>query len=160
MRVPQLGPAIENRGEALRAFISGLKDSPSVARRYLEKFGIIKGDAEIDPRAWYPIDACLSLYHSVAGEVGPHTSYSIGRKISENAVFPPHVNDIHSAIRAIDVAYHLNHRKDGVTIFDPATGVMLEGIGHYHYDAVEGERRIRCICENPYPCDFDLGIGR
>jgi hypothetical protein len=43
-------------------------------------------------------------------------------------------------------------------MFDPVTGQMLEGIGHYVYQAVEGKKEIVMTCENPYPCRFDLGI--
>jgi hypothetical protein len=34
---------------------------------------------------------------------------------------------------------------------------MLEGIGHYGYEAV-GARRIVAVCDAPYPCAFDRGI--
>lgn len=60
--------------------------------------------------------------------------YNIGLSIPENAVFPPWVVDIDTAVKAIDIAYHLNHRKDGKPLFDMKTGTMSEGIGHYGYE--------------------------
>ena len=42
-------------------------------------------------------------------------------------MFPPEINDVESAVRSIDIAFHLNQRKNGVVMYDPATGVMLEG---------------------------------
>jgi hypothetical protein len=82
----------------------------------------------------------------------------IGQHIPKHAPFPPTITDIHSAMASMDAAYHMNHRKNGKVMFDPATGQMLSGIGNYGYTPVPRERRIISICENPYPCDFDRGI--
>jgi hypothetical protein len=35
---------------------------------------------------------------------------------------------------------------------------MIEGIGHYGFNKIENENLIISVCDNPYPCDFDLGI--
>jgi hypothetical protein len=35
---------------------------------------------------------------------------------------------------------------------------MLEGIGHYHFQHVTGQRRIVMRCDTPYPCAFDKGM--
>jgi hypothetical protein len=80
--------------------------------------------------------------------------------------------DIDTVIQAIDVAYHLNHRKNGKPLFDfravqaasttlslqnKAVGLdmqvvsMREGIRHYDYERVWGERRIISVCENSLP---------
>jgi hypothetical protein len=56
------------------------------------------------------------------------------------------------------VAYHINHRKAGSPMFNPETGEMTEGIGHYKYHAAPNEKRITMVGENPYPCDFDRGL--
>jgi hypothetical protein len=58
----------------------------------------------------------------------------------------------------MDVAYHLNHRKNGAPMFDPATGAMLEGIGHIRTQFFDNERRATVVCEEPYPCEFDRGL--
>jgi hypothetical protein len=72
-------------------------------------------------------------------------------------VFPSSAVDIDSAVRSIDIAYHLNHRRAGRVMYDPATGIMLEGIGHYAHEKV-GVGHILSTCVTPYPCEFDLGI--
>jgi len=82
----------------------------------------------------------------------------IGQHVPKHAPFPPSINDIHGAMGSMDAAYHMNHRKGGRVMFDPATGQMLSGIGNYGYAPVPRERRIISVCENPYPCDFDRGI--
>lgn len=88
---------------------------------------------------------------------------SIGKKIPENALWPPGVTDISSAIPSIDAAYHMNHRCDGVSMFDPETNTMMEGIGHYLCERVS-KRKIVATSDTPYPCEFDrgiyLGLGR
>jgi hypothetical protein len=58
----------------------------------------------------------------------------------------------------VDVAYHINHRKNGVPLFDMNRGTMSEGIGHYGYERIAGKNKIVSLCKNPYPCAFDHGI--
>lgn len=153
---------IEVSGDSLGAIVDGFKNYPTVAMKYLSKFGLVKSEPDkapvIDRQGWYPLDKWLLAYEGIANEIGYNSLYTIGRKIPENAQFPPHINDIYSAVGSIDVAYHLNHRKNGSVMFDMQTGMMLEGIGHYKSEPVSGENRIICVCENPYPCDFDRGI--
>lgn len=153
---------IEVSGENIGATLDGFKNYPSVAMKHLVKHGIVKSKPgevpEIDRNIWYPLKEWLAAYEGIANEVGFNSLYSIGRTVPENAVFPPQIKDVNAAIASIDVAYHMNHRKNGAVMFDPATGMMLEGIGHYGYEPILGENRIVCVCENPYPCDFDRGI--
>jgi hypothetical protein len=152
---------IEVSGDCIGAILDGFRQYPVVAMKYLARFGLIRSDtlkpSEIDRAAWYPLDAWLAVYRGIVEEVGVNSMYAIGRRMPENAWFPPRMNDVHEAIRSIDVAYHMNHRKDGVVMFDPKTGAMLEGIGHYIY-CRRDEKTIECVCENPYPCDFDRGL--
>jgi len=162
MQFKPFEPGIEVSGESLGAIVEGFRKYPTVAMKYLVKHGVLKSQGgkppTVDRSAWYPLEEWLSAYEGIAKEVGVNSLYGIGRSIPENAVFPPQVKDIHSAIGSIDVAYHMNHRKKGVVMFNPENGEMLEGIGHYGYKAVPNENRIVCVCENPYPCDFDRGI--
>jgi hypothetical protein len=130
--------------------------------KYLTKHGLAKNvpgrQPELDRSAWFPLEDWLAAYEGIANEIGVNSLFGIGKSIPENATFPPQVTDIHSALGSIDVAYHMNHRKNGVVMFNPETGAMLEGIGHYKYQPVANENRIVCVCENPYPCDFDRGL--
>ena len=153
---------IEVSGECMGAIVDGFRKYPSVAAKYLARYGLISAESgqlpKIAPNAWYPLDKWLAAYEGIAEEIGYNSLYGIGRSIPENAIVPPHIKDIHSAVASIEVDYHLNHRKNGVVMFNPETGAKLEGIGHYHYSAVPNENRIVCVGENPYPCDFDRGI--
>jgi hypothetical protein len=162
MRYEQCEPGIEVNGESLGATVDAFRQYPAVVSKYLVKYGLVKvtnGKAEaIDRSSWYPLDKWLAAYLAIAKDVGVNSLYTIGKKIPENATFPPHLNDITSALGSIDIAYHLNHKKNGVPMFDPQTGAMLEGIGHYRTELSDKERRARVICEEPYPCEFDRGL--
>ncbi len=116
------------------------------------------GLVQVGAGEWISQGKWLRGFEEIGRVVGTGALYGIGLKIPECAIFPPWVTDVHSAIRSIDIAYHLNHRKAGQVMFDPATNTMLEGIGHYGYTPIPNERRILSTCSNPYPCDFDKGI--
>jgi hypothetical protein len=153
---------IEAYGASIDAIVEAFKLFPSVALRRLAAVGIGtmtgKNDIVIERDAWYPQDKFLAAFESIATEVGPRGLFQFGQHVPKYAPFPPTITDIHSALGSVDVAYHMNHRKNGKVMFNPATGQMLEGIGHYGYKAVPRERRIVSVCENPYPCDFDRGL--
>lgn len=153
---------IEVNGQTVFAIVDGFGAFSLLAGAYLLKAGIGErqpdGTARIVPTSWYSQEGWLSAFESVAREIGETALFDIGRSIPKNAKFPPWVTDLDSAIRSIDVAYHLNHRKAGKEMFDPATGTMLEGIGHYGYERIAGKNRIVSACNNPYPCSFDHGI--
>ena len=162
MHYEQCEPGIEVNGESLGATVDAFKQYPAVVSKYLVKYDLVKtvnGKPEpIDRSAWYPFDKWLAAYQQIAKEIGINSLYTIGKKIPENAAFPPHLTDIRSALGSVDIAYHLNHRKNGAPMFDPATGVMLEGIGHYRTQFFGNERRATVVCEEPYPCEFDRGL--
>ena len=153
---------IEVNGQTVYAIVDGFKLIKALAHSHLKSVGIGEGDPgisfKIDPNGWYSQEAWLKSFESISTNVGKTVLYQIGLAIPENAKFPPWVVDIDSAIKSIDIAYHMNHRKSGKVMFDPETGKMLEGIGHYGYEKIPGQNLIISVCENPYPCDFDRGI--
>jgi hypothetical protein len=154
-------PGIEVWGISLDAFVEAFKLFPSIALKRLAAGGIgtMRGkDVVVDKDAWYPQDKWLAVFESLASEIGPRALLQIGQNVPKHAPFPPTITNIHSAIAALNVAYHMNHRKQGKVMADPATGKLMSGIGSYGYAPVPGERRIVSVCENPYPCDFDRGI--
>ncbi|MDH5490947.1 MAG: hypothetical protein OEY14_03135 [Myxococcales bacterium] len=162
MQFQAFEPGIEVNGQTVYAVVDGVQVVQSLAFRHLRDCGIGEprpdGSVWIDPAGWYSQTAWLETFRRIAYEVGPATLFQIGQAIPKNAKFPPWVTDIDSAIRSIDIAYHMNHRKGGEELFDPERGTMREGIGHYGYAPIPGQRRIRSVCTNPYPCSFDHGI--
>lgn len=116
------------------------------------------GRIVLDPSGWYPLGPWLEAYYEILELVGPNKVYEIGKQIPKNAPFPPHLRDARSALESLDIAYHINHRKDGQIMFDAKTSVMLEGIGHYRYVAQREPRRALLECDDPYPCELDRGV--
>ena len=154
-------PGVEVFGANVGAFVDAFKLFPSVILRCLVKHGLgtmVGNNIEIDRNRWYAQEAMLAAWEEIATSIGPRACFQIGRQIPKHAVFPPTVTDVHSAVASIDVAYHMNHRKNGKPMFDPATGKRTRGIGSYGFEGARGERRIKSVCENPYPCDFDRGL--
>lgn len=152
---------IDVNGPTVYSIVDGFSLFKSLPSKYLLNVGIGEegqdGIVKIDPEKWYSQESWLKAFENIANSVGHSTLYKIGLKIPENAIFPPWVQDINSAIQSIDIAYHMNHRKHGKPMFNTDTGEMQEGIGHYGYEKVS-DRKIVSVCNNPYPCDFDRGI--
>jgi hypothetical protein len=162
MQFKSFEPGIEVYGSSIDAIVEAFKLFPSVALKRLVNHGIglvnAKGEIQIDRDAWYPQANWLAAFENIANTVGPRALQQIGQHVPKHAVFPPTVTDIHRGIGSVDVAYHMNHRKNGRPMFDPSTGQKTPGIGHYGYSPEAGARKILSQCENPYPCDFDRGI--
>lgn len=146
-------PKVEVNGETVLSVVDGMGAFRDRAYKFLESNGIVNPEAG----KWYSQQAWLNAFKAIAQATGDYSLFNIGKKIPENAKFPPEINSIEKALAAIDVAYHMNHRIDGKILFDPATGAMREGIGHYRSEKTV-EREIRMVCDNPYPSDFDRGI--
>jgi len=148
-----INPRTQVLGDALLATIDGLGAFKNMALQILEENGI--KNPEINK--WYPQQNWLNAFKVIAEKIGSNTLFVIGTKIPENAKWPPGIDSIENALASIDVAYHMNHMIDNDVLFDPDTGVMKEGIGHYGFEKLD-EKKIRMMCDNPYPCDFDRGI--
>ena len=132
-------PKVEVNGETIYSVIDGMGAFKSTAIKILTENGI----ENPKPGNWYSQQLWLNAFKKIAEKIGNATLYSIGQKIPENANFPPEINEIHKALAAINVAYHMNHRN----------GL----IGEYRYEKT-GERSAKIICTNPYPDEFDKGI--
>lgn len=131
-------PAVEVRGAAILSTIEGLEAD---VRPLLERHGM----SDVQPDAWYPQQAWLDVLKDISEARGEAVFdlVSIGMRIPDSAVWPAEVDSVESALKSIDVAYHMNHRNGE--------------IGHYLAEIV-GENHVRVTCDNPYPSDFDYGI--
>ena len=132
-------PKVEVNGETIHSVIDGMGVFKATALKILSESGI----SDPLPGQWYGQQLWLNAFKTIAEKVGDSTLYNIGQKIPENAKFPPEIDDIHKALSAIDVAYHMNHRNGE--------------IGEYKYEKT-GERSAKITCTNPYPDEFDKGI--
>jgi hypothetical protein len=155
-------PGIEVSGIAVPSIVDGFSVLKSIPTRIMLAHGLgsLNGSGQwvLERGTWYPQAAWLAALEALYADFGEGVLFQIGQKIPANAVFPPWVKDIHSAIRAVNVAYHANHRKRGVLMFDVATGKMLDGIGHYGYEAIPGRNEILSDCRIPYPIAYAHGV--
>jgi hypothetical protein len=143
----------EVNGETVLSVVDGMGAFKKKALEILKSNGI----DEPKPGKWYPQQKWLDAFKDIATKIGDHTLFSIGQAIPRNAQWPPFVNSIETALGSIDIAYHMNHRINGKVLFDPTSGKMSEGIGHYSFQKT-GEKSGKVVCNNPYPCAFDKGI--
>lgn len=144
---------VEVNGQTILSVLDGMAGFESMASNILMKHGI----KNPQPDMWYSQQAWLNAFKDIALKVGSLTLKKIGASIPENAQWPPEITSIEPALQSIDIAYHMNHRLGDKILFNPETGQMNEGIGHYKFSKI-GEQAVKIECDNPYPCAFDQGI--
>ena len=127
-------------GEPIIGLVTALSTGQDTRLQILKKHRI-----DANPDKWYPQQAWLNAFKEISTAIGDHTLFMIGKSIPENAKFPPGINNIEIALKAIDQAYHMNHRGGE--------------IGHYkliEFDEIS--KSATMACNNPYPSEFDRGI--
>ncbi|HEU4408506.1 MAG TPA: hypothetical protein VFS43_24805 [Polyangiaceae bacterium] len=141
-------------GQSVESFLSATELQTAVMRKILVQSGFPPRVVSTD---WYPQARWLAALRFIAEAIGENTLLAVGKRIVDSAAWPEEVTTIDAGLASIDVAYHMNHRINGAPLFDPATGTMTEGIGHYQYCPAETRRAVM-VCHNPYPSDMDRGI--
>lgn len=132
-------PNVEVNGETVLSILDGMGIFKHEGIRILADNNI----PNPQPGQWFKQQDWLNAFKTIAEKVGPKTLRAIGRKIPENAQWPPQVDTLEKALGSVDMAYHMNHRNGD--------------IGFYKYESPGGNKG-RMVCKNPYPCDFDRGI--
>lgn len=132
-------PGVEVNGRTVLAIVDAMKMFESTALSILDECGI----SDPQPDLYYSQQAWLNAFKKISEQVGASTLFIIGKRIPENAKFPPDIDSIEKALQSINLAYHMNHRGGD--------------IGYYRYEKT-GDSSARMVCKNPYPCDFDRGI--
>jgi hypothetical protein len=104
-----------------------------------------EGIDDPSPEEWYPQQAWLNAFETIAEELQPHVLDRVGEQIPEVADWPNEFDAVPEALRSIDEAYRRNHRGGE--------------IGEYRFESA-GDRAGEITCHNPYPCPFDRGLVR
>src|SRR5262245_35847775 len=103
---------IEVNGQTVYSVVEGFAIFKKVPSDILLALGIgrVGPDGLVELRAdeWVSQDLWLRAFEAIALAVGTSALYGIGLRIPECAIFPSWVTDVHSALRSIDIAYHLN----------------------------------------------------
>jgi len=145
--------SVEVNGQTILSVLAGMVGFETTAITILSQNGIDNPE----PDKWYSHQSWLNAFKEISNKIGEKTLINIGMMIPEKAEWPANVNSMEGAFASIDIAYHMNHRLNGILLYNPETGNMLEGIGHYKYQKTD-ENEITMECNNPYPCAFDKGI--
>jgi hypothetical protein len=126
----------------------------------LRKGGI--RDGLVDAKAWYPFAILDEIFSYLLKNQLNGIIRQFGKNTIDTAVWPPHVTSFLEALRSIDTAYHMNHRRNGKALFDHATGKIIEGnIGHSVLFPWEpSARRAVYYDSSYYPEDFDIGMAQ
>jgi hypothetical protein len=130
---------VEVIGASVLSVAEGMEGFREAAIRIFASHGIV------DPKAgnWYSQQASLDAMKEIAEKMGSVTLRMIGEKVPKAALWPSDIDTVPKALAAMDVAYHRHHRGGEV--------------GHFYFERI-GERTGRMVCNNPYPCDLDMGI--
>lgn len=152
---------VEVSGRVLVGLMKAFGQFKAIASKCLLEEGIGQpgpdGVALVQAESWYPMDAQLRALARFSREMGDSVVHQIGVGMIQEVVWMPHIRDAKTLAEFLDLGYHFNHRKDGKPMGDPATGRIVDGIGHYHYrDQGHGGNVVEA--DNPYPCAFDKGL--
>ncbi|HLL02807.1 MAG TPA: hypothetical protein VK539_19650 [Myxococcaceae bacterium] len=148
-------------GANLQNIIGGFGSFTLIASKFLLEEGIGTPDdtmmAHFDAEKWYPLDRFLRVFDRIHAEFGNYTLRQVGLQVHKNAVLPPQIVDLMSAFTAMDVGYYMNHAYNEQPLFNPKTGQMTEGIGHYKPN-VGTANKITVESSTVYPCPFEEGV--
>lgn len=145
---------IEAKGTAAMVFLVSSNIGTDQRKQILKNNGI----DDLQPDGWYGLQSIVGAFNDLGKTIGEMNLFLIGKTVMEQAEFPP-MDGLESALRSVDVAYHMNHRKNGEMMFNPETGQMTEGIGHYQLTRFDAEKaEAEMVCHTPYPSKFEEGL--
>lgn len=125
----------------------------SKKKEIIKKYGL-----NTEEGAWNDLQSLLDAMKEVSQLIGEMNLFLIGKEVVDATAFPP-IDGLENALRSIDIAYHMNHRKNGTLMFNPETGQMQEGIGHYEVIGFDADAKKAAIkCHTPYPSKFEEGL--
>lgn len=104
-----------------------------------------EGITEPEPDKWYPQQAWLNAFKTIAEELQPHVLDRLGETLPSVADWPDDYETIPEGLQSIDDAYQRNHRGGE--------------IGYYRFEQLDAQTGA-VTCHNPYPCPFDRGLIR
>lgn len=152
---------IEVSGRNVFGLVQAFGQFKSIASQILLAEGLGKKGSDglvvVDMQAWYPFDAFLRAFARASQQMGDSVLHQIGVSVMKTVEWLPTIKDVKTMMEAMDASYHMQHRKNGRPMWDPLTGHIKEGIGHYKWkQRPDGGMEVES--NNPYPCAFDKGL--
>jgi hypothetical protein len=113
------------------------------------------------PNQWYPLKNLVDFFTYIEESNNSVILQKIGAEVANKALWPDTVQTIRAALESVNLAYHMNHRRNGLELFDYKKGVVIEGyIGHNILEVDDKKETVKYICGSFYPSDFDLGMAK
>jgi hypothetical protein len=156
----------QNLGANVQTILDGFGSFTLLASKILLEEGLGTMDdegiglAKVDPNTWYPVPNLIRAWERIQAEFGEYTVRQAGLYIAKRAkqASDSHFADIDTAMMLMDPGYLINHAKNGVPMFNPQTGAMMEGIGHYRLRPGTPKNQVIFDVDALYPCAFAGGI--
>jgi hypothetical protein len=163
MKLTDVKSNVEVSGNSLNSMLSGFGTFRSLAQRKIVDAGLVPrpstpGTFTVDPTTWLPLRRVLDVFNEVGREIGGDVLLRVGRGVIDNAVFPPTINSVETCIESVQIAYRLNHRRNGKPYIEQEEKAIVDDIGYYAPQRLAGERRYRVVSRTVYPCRFDQGV--
>ena len=149
---------VEVHGGVVLGLLDAMGPFRSSGLAILEKHGLE------DPRLdrWYPLPALLASFEDLLEQTGGSTLAQVGQRVIETSKWPEGVNTFEQASHAMDVSYHMNHRRYGKELWDQEKMRIVEGgLGHDSFIQSDSRQKEAVYLGGTfYPCDFDQGMLR
>lgn len=104
-----------------------------------------EGIRDPSPDEWYPQQAWLNAFETIATDLQPHVLDRLGEQLPDVVDWPDETATVPAGLRGLDDAYRRNHRGGE--------------IGEYRFERID-DRAGEVTCHTPYPCPFDRGLIR
>src|SRR5690242_8774032 len=79
--------------------------------------GLVEGGCDgalkFDPQRWSPLDTYQAVVERIRHRLGERALYDIRLATTDHAITPTIPEDLHEALRFIDIGYHMNHSWNG-----------------------------------------------
>lgn len=139
-------PDVEVHGQTILTVIDGaLARFSEEYRRRAREVLADNGVEDPAPDAWYPQQAWLDTFETIADRLEPHILDRLGEQIPDVADWPNGISSVEDGLQSIDEAYQRNHRGGD--------------IGFYRFEKLD-DRAGEVTCKTPYPCPYDRGLVR
>lgn len=133
-------PRASVRAGNIRSTLDAFQLSPRLGKQLCAKHGLKLED--VAPDSFVPLQPWLNALRQLQDEMGVTLVRQVGKRVVENANFPPSFPNVESVLLGLDQIYYLNHRGN---------------VGHYRASK-EADGAIVVRCETPFPRAFERGL--
>jgi len=129
-------------GRNIMLYLSGMGSFEQMGRTILKAHNI---DENPGPEKWYNHQNFLDALKDISIRTGPNTIGMIGKRIAENASFPPDVKTLEQALFSMERSYQTVHKGD-----NKSTKKVKKA----------SDKTFIVTINSPYPCELDNGYLR